>query len=516
MPVKDSLAVVLGFLVLWSVAIIPVLLSPLGSYPVVDASWHHTWATEIAGGNTFIYAPYFRAPLYPAVLGFVYLLTNSSMLSGVLLSLVFGALSVHLVHRIVFLRAGRIPSLVAASIWMINGINIFYSSTLLITPLYIFLLLFSFLLLDRDKPRKAGWLLLGLAAIARPGAVLLFPLVLVLYRRSWKDSWLMILPVLLVWVVNISYGDGSTVISSQGGINLYIGSGPEADGFTAFAPQGDGIPSDSLPYVDNVWSASYAPFEEGILPSPSEVSSWWVRRTIDHVAGSPLRSLALAGRKLVYLISPVAIPGNYDVYYFTGYSPVLRILAGSPRFPVSGLLIWLLIPGALFAGRLSLRERNVFFWVVCIAAGILPFFVTARLRLPLIPLVVILLVPRALKNIRKSLLLAPAGVAVGIGLAFATAGTVSAGGVNMAFHDGVAHFQQGDEHGAELLFLKAVGVAFNRQGDIDMNGVDALYNLGIISIRKRDTESARMYWERALLRDPEYTPAYEALLGLTR
>ncbi|MEA3265976.1 MAG: hypothetical protein U9P42_03410, partial [Candidatus Fermentibacteria bacterium] len=504
-PGKDSLAVVLGFLVLWAAAVVPILLCPLGSYPVVDASWHHVWATEIAGGNTFVYAPYFRAPLYPAVLGFVYFLTSGSMLFGVLLSLVLGTFSVHLVHRIVFRRAGRIPSLVAASIWMVNGVNIFYSSTLLITPLYIFLLLFSFFLLDRDKPRRAGWLLLGLAAIARPGAVLLFPLALVLYRKSWKNSWLMILPVLLVWVVNISCGDGSTVVSSQGGINLYIGSGPEADGFTAFAPEGEGIPSDSLPYVDNVWSASYAPFEHGFRPSPSEVSSWWVRRTLDYVVDSPFRSLLLSGRKLIYLFSPVAIPGNYDVYYFTGYSPVLRILAGFPRFPVSALLLWLLLPGALFAGRLSRGERNALLWIVCIAAGILPFFVTARLRLPLIPLVVILLVPRALKNIRKSLLLAPVGAAVGIGLAFATAGTVDAGGVNMAFHDGVAHFQHGNESGAEILFLKAVDVAFDRQDGIDLNGVDALYNLGIISIRKRDMESAVMYWEMALLRDPGYT-----------
>ncbi|MCD4709099.1 MAG: tetratricopeptide repeat protein [Candidatus Sabulitectum sp.] len=514
MPQKDCFAVIIGFLILWSITAIPILCSPLGDYPVVDASWHNAWAGEVAGGDIFIYAPYFRAPLYPVVLGFVYMFTGGSLLSGILLSLFFSVFSVHLVHRIVYRRAGRIPSLAAASIWMLYGVNLFYSTTLLITPMYICLLLLSFFLLDREKPHRLGWLFLGLAAITRPGAVLLFPLVFILYRKAWRSAWLLTVPVILVWVVNLVNGDGATMISSQGGINLYIGSGPEADGFTAFAPSGTGVPSDSLPYIDNVWAASYAPFEDDV--SPSGVSSWWVRKTADHIIAHPVDFLALTGKKLFYLISPVAIPSNYDAYYFSRYSPVLRILTGSPGFPVSGLLIWLILPGALFAGRFAGLEKNVLLWIVCLAVGILPFFVTARFRLPVIPFTVMLLVPRAMRNIGRSLLLAPAGVVAGIGLALVTVDTVKIGGVNMAFHDGVAHFQQGYESEAELLLLKAVEVAFSRDDGIDLNGVDALYNLGIICVRRRDTESARMYWEMALERDPGYTPAYEALMGLTR
>ena len=86
----------------------------------------------------------------------------------------------------------------------------------------------------------------------------------------------------------------------------------------------------------------------------------------------------------------------------------------------------------------------------------------------------------------------------------------------MAFYDGIAHFMQGDESGAEVLLLKATEVAFERIDGIDLNGVDALYNLGIISIRRQDTESARMYWEMALERNPGFTPAREGLAGLTR
>ncbi len=512
---RDAVIVPICFLILWAAITIPILLSPLGQFPVIDASWHNAWAEEIANGNIFVFAPYFRAPLYPLVLGSVYSITGGSYLSGVILSLLFGLFSVHIIQKSVFYRAGRIPSLVAAGLYMLYGVSTFYSSTLLIAPMYSFLIILSFFLLDREEPNKLGWLFLGLAAVTRPGAILLFPLALILYRKAWRSSWILFVPVILVWIINFAHGDTSTFISSQGGINFYIGNGPEADGYTAFAPSGSVAPSDSLPYLDNVWCSSYAPFEgEEVLPS--EVSSWWVNKTISYIAEHPSDFLFLTGKKVIYLISPVAVPSNYDVYYFTKYSPVLKILVGSPQFPLSGLLIWLILPGALAAGKLSQGERNTLLWIACLAVGIIPFFVTARFRIPMLPLVVILLVPRVLRNIKKSALLAPFGLAAGMGLALATAGTVDTGGVNMAFYDGIAHFQQGDELGAEVLLLKATEVAFERIDGIDLNGVDALYNLGIISIRRRDTESARMYWEMALERNPGFAPAREGLMGLTR
>jgi hypothetical protein len=514
MSLKDSALVIVVFVVLWLSVAVPILQSPLGRYPVVDAQWHNLWAQRIASGDLFVYAPYFRAPLYPAVLGLVYFAAGSSVVSGMLLSLVFGVLSLHLVHRIVFERAGRKASLAAASVWMFYGVNLFYCTTLLIVPLYTLLLLSAYYFLDREKPSPAGWLFLGLAAVARPGAVLLFPLALFFYRRGWKKSWLFVVPVFLIWAVNWYHGDLSTIISSQGGINFYIGNGPDADGFTAFAPSGKGTPADSIPYTDNVWAASYAPFEE--LAKPSEVSSWWAGKTIDYVLDNPLVFFLLTLKKAMYMISPVAIPSNYDVYYMAGYSPVLRILAGTPELPVSGLLLWFLFPGAILAGRWRKQELRVLLWIVFLAAGVLPFFITARFVLPMVPFVVILLIPRVLKNKKKSLLSGFTGIAAGVVFSAVTAGTVASGGVNMAFHDGVAHFQQGEEGQAEVLFLEAVEVALRRGGSVDLNGVDALYNLGIISIRRGDAESAELYWSMAVARGQGYAPAAEALAGLTR
>ncbi len=517
MSLRDQLIIASGFAVLWAVFAVPILLSPLGSYPVIDAAWHSAWASEIAGGHPDIYAPYFRAPLYPLVLGFCYLLTGSSVTTGAILSFLMAAASLLVIYRTVMdMHGSRIKAFAAATLTGINGVFLFYSTTLLIAPLYIFLLLLSFYSFQRVPSRRYGWIFLGLAAAARPSAVLLFPLALFLYRKTWRYCWLFLLPVLGVWAVNWSAGDPGTVISSQGGINFYIGSGPEADGYTSFAPDTRGSTAlpDSLPYADNVWAASVRPFSGGI--APSGVSREWTGRTLGYIQDNPAATASLFMKKLLYLVSPVAIPSNYDVYYYSRYSPAAGILEGTPEFPVAGLLLWLLVPGALAAGPLKSGERNALLWAAVLSLGVLPFFITARFLLPVLPFVVILLGPRFLSKPVKSLLLAPLGLAAGLGLARLTAHTVDSGGVNMAFHDGLAHYQQGYVEESETLFLQSVNVAFERNDGIDLNGTEALFNLGVIALGRGETGEAETYWRLALERNPGFAPAVQALQGLTR
>ncbi|PIE51841.1 hypothetical protein CSA37_09365 [Candidatus Fermentibacteria bacterium] len=517
LSLRDSAAVLVLFALLWAGVAVPVLSSPLGKYPVIDASWHFQWAEAVSRGDLFIYAPYFRAPLYPMVLASVFALTGPSVVAGVLLSFLLSAGAVHLVQRTVFETAGRTASFAAAAVTALNGVFLFYSSTLLITPLYIFLLVLSFYLFNRNSPSRWAWLVLGAAAVARPSAILLFPVSLFLFRKKLlKSAWLFLVPVASVWMINFFHGDFGTLISSQGGINLYIGSGPEADGYTAFAPEtaNEPLPVDSLPYTDNVFAASIADFSEEALPSA--VSAFWTRRTLRYIMEHLSESEVLILKKMLLIVSPVAIPSNYDVYYFTGYSAVLGFLAGSPAIPVAGLIIWMAVPGALAAGGFRRGEKEGLLWALTLAAGILPFFVTARFVLPLLPFIVIVTVPRVLRTPARSMALAIPGLIAALVIAFHTGYTVKTGGVNMAFHDGIAHYRTGRSEESEILFLKALETAMNRTDGIDLNGTDALYNLGIIAAGRSDMEAAERWWTAALERDSGHSLSRVALEGLTR
>lgn len=509
------LPVLLLFTAIWAAAMVPVLLEPLGGYPVVDAAWHHAWASEIAAGDVFVYAPYFRAPLYPMLLGLVYALTGPAPAAGAVLGFVLGSATLYAVYATVNRESGRKKAFWTAAVLSINAVFLFYSGLLLITPLFIMLLIISFSSFQARPGSCSGWLLLGLASVARPSAVAIVPLAFLLYPKARKRVWTFLLPVAAVWAINWSSGDPGTVISSQGGVNLFIGNGPNADGYTAFAPsvEGAGRPQDSLPYYDNVWTESLRPLPSG-TPA-SQVSSYWFERSLFEFRSHPLTVLDLAFRKVLFMVSPVAIPSNYDLYYFTSMSPLFQVLAGSPRFPVAGLLLWLLVPGALSAGPLSGLERNALLWALVLTAAVLPFFVTARFMLPIMPFMVILLVPRFLKRPVRALILAPAGLAAGLVLAWHTSFTVATGGVNMAFHDGMAHYREGRLEESERLFLSSLETALARN-DLDLNGTDALYNLGILALRRGDTDGAEVFWLRALERDPGYQPAAMALQGLTR
>jgi len=509
----DTALILLIFLATWAGVNLPILGSPLGRYPVVDARWHMLWAEAVSNGDLFIYAPFFRAPLYPWILGGWFSLFGPGVLSGALLSLAAGAGTVVLLHRTGLAFTSRGAAFLIAALWAIWGTALVYQGFMLIEPLYMFLLCAAFSALCRRPDSPAPWFLLGLACIARPGAVLLLPVSIMMFRprvRSWA-AWF--LPVVSVWAVNAFHGDPGTVISSQGGINFYVGSGPDADGVTAFAPAGRREPSGELPYVDNVWAASLAPLSTDAVPST--VSSYWTRLTLEHIVSSPAGHVLLLCRKALFLLSPVEIPCNYDAYYMGRISPLAGVLVTGPPLAFPGLLLWLLLPGALMAGRVGEHEKRVLAWVLTLAAGLAPFFITARFRLPMIPFVLLFAVPRCLRVWKKGVLMAPLGAALCVGLAVLTGPAVDTSGVNMPFHDGMANYSAGNRREARSLFMQAWERASGRTDGVDLNGTDALYNLGIMDLEDGNPEGAVFWFGRALEWNPGHIPSREALRSLT-
>ena len=515
---RDTLAVALVSMAACSTNLAFLSGHPLFGYPVIDAAWHHGWSGLISGGDLLAYAPFFRAPLYPWLLGIWYAVAGMTPLAGALLSLVLTVSGSMVLHRI----AGRIMprwwALGAGMVWALWGTSVFYSSLLLITPLFTLMLLLSFLLLTGDRWKVLGWLTLGLACVARPTALLLLPAAWFAGGRpGLRGSLAMGAPIAVVWAVNILAGDPGTVLSSQGGINLFLGNSMDSDGYTAFAPSVEEPPGDwsygeDLPYVDNVEMASRKAFPE--MDRGSRISAEWTGRAVSEVFEDPLHWLGLTGMKVLYLVSPIEIPSNYDPYYYRGLSPVIALLLHPPPAALPMLLLWLLLPGAIFSGRAGRDARAAGLFAITLAVGILPFFVTARFRLPLVPFALLWLAARASLKPRRALILAPAGITAGILLAMLTSGTVRSGGVNMPFHDGLAHYAAGDAEKAEDLFVMALDRASVRD-DMDLNGTDAMFNLGVIAAEQGDAGGAVFWWTSALERDPRHRASAAALETVT-
>ena len=167
------------------------------------------------------------------------------------------------------------------------------------------------------------------------------------------------------------------------------------------------------------------------------------------------------------------------------------------------------------AGKPTVFERRLLVWIGVLAAGLLPFFITARFRLPLIPFALLLLAPRFARKLKAGLLTAPLGLLAGAGLALLTGPYVETAGVNMPFHHGMAQYTAGNRSEARLLFMEAWDRASRRTDGIDLNGTDALYNLGVMALEEGEEEEAAFWFMEALRHNPGHQPSRSALSGLT-
>ncbi|MBN1433578.1 glycosyltransferase family 39 protein, partial [Candidatus Fermentibacterales bacterium] len=179
---------------------------------VVDAEWHHVWARMISRGQLEAYAPFFRAPLYPWLLGLSYRLFGSGPWTGRLLSLLVSLVGVAAFHRLCLRWTGRQRALLISLAWALWGTAVFYSCELLITPLYTTLLILVMLCVARREYAGSA-LLLGLASIARPSALLLAPMLPLFHGRlpGLRELVAFLLPICVVFSFNALAGDPGTL-----------------------------------------------------------------------------------------------------------------------------------------------------------------------------------------------------------------------------------------------------------------------------------------------------------------
>ncbi|MEL6429289.1 MAG: glycosyltransferase family 39 protein [Planctomycetota bacterium] len=390
--------------------------------PSMDAAFHLAWAEHIARGDEFQDGAFFRAPLYPLLLGGLVSLLGGDLLGVRLVQCLLGAataaLSVRLAQRVTgSLHAAAWTGALVATSWILVA----FDAELLIPTLLVPLLLLA---LDRmvawlPSPDVRGALVVGacfgLAAVARPNVLLFMPVLFgwsVLRTRSVRVPLALtlgtLLPIAPVTAHNALEGD-ATLVATQGGVNLWIGNNPDSDGSTAIVPgTRDGWWEG---YYDAIAAAEAA---EGRALRGSEVSDHYLSRTLRWWRAEPGAAAAHLGRKARLALSAVELSNNQDVR-FTALR-TLPVLALSPAR-------WELLLGLGAVGLgIALRERRrgaalLGAFVLVYGASIVLFFVTARFRVPLVPVLCVfsgLTLARAVESARaRSLrrtaaLLAPA------------------------------------------------------------------------------------------------------------
>lgn len=375
--------------------------NPFFDHPIMDPRYHDEWARRIAAGHWTDGQPFFRAPLYAYFLGAIYRLFGHDFLLPRVIQAAIGSATcvlLYLVGRRVWTEAA---GLFAGLLGALYVMFIYFDAELLINVLENFLFVALLLLVlvareagRRDERRAALWwglagLAGGLGAVARPTILAFLPAIgiwmafsgggrRVVLRRMLVFGIGLGVAILPVTLHNLIVGGDLVPIASQGGVNFYLGNNPGADGWSATAPE----------FPRDWWGGYNAAIEQaerarGRSLRASEVSDYWMKRGLDWLRSDPATARALWKRKFLLFWDANELGNNQDFYFFRRFSGLLR-----GPLPGFGLVAPLGLAGLLLCTR-SAAAGLLASYVAIYTLAIVAFFVCDKLRLPVVPALIL-------------------------------------------------------------------------------------------------------------------------------
>jgi tetratricopeptide (TPR) repeat protein len=289
------------------------------------------------------------------------------------------------------------------------------------------------------------------------------------------------LAIVLVPVAARNYfvGGGFYLTTSQFGPNFFIGNNPRSDGTYMSLRPGRGAPE-----YERQDATELAEHALGRRLTPAEVSTYWTDRALGFVTSQPGAWLRLQARKLLLLWNADEMLDTESQQTHAEWSWPLRVLGPLGHF---GILVPLALVG-VWATWPDRRRLWVFHaMIVAYAASVLMFYVFARYRFPLVPL----LMPFAAVAVAR---LADA--------ALAAAGARAAGS-----RDGRAPRAGWLSTAAALLIASAVFTNWPLLEAATMQAVTE-NNIAVALQEQRRFDDAIAHYRRALEFKPDYAPAY--------
>lgn len=505
--------------------------NPGFTVPMVDEKWHWLWANEIIEKSFWGDGAYFRAPFYPYFLAFLSFITGNSIFWAKFLQILLCGGTAYYIFKLSAYLFNQKVGLFAGIFYSFYGTLLYYEAMFLIPVLFIFFLSWGMyrLIVYQESFSLKTWLItgiiFGLATISRPNILLVLP-VLAIWLFFVSDKTLSIVnrikkPVLLfigvvlmilpITIRNVIVTDEFTLLSTQGGINFYIGNNPIANGLSMKMPEVD--LNESLSWNQFMPATlSAAQKEKGMALTEAEASSFWTSKAIDFIINNPGKFLGLVWKKSVYLVSGFENSDNSDIYYERGKSYLYSALLWNYglRFPF-GLLFPLFIIGIYLTRKDYKKLLPLYLFVLAYIPTIVLFLVTARHRLPLIPFLIIIATAGIIKVFdllkqknRRSLFLA--GIILLLSLLLFNREYYLEGGSNnfqIHFNAGIKYDNIENYSAAEQEYIKA--------NEYFPYSASLITNLGYSQFKQGKLVKAEKNYIRALKIDSEFYRAYNNL-----
>lgn len=362
-----------------------------------DSKIYNDWAWQlVTTGNWFGAEVFFMVPIYPYILGIIYLIFGHSIFLVQILQVIISTLNIFLIYLIARNISTKQVGYIAAVISSLYSIFVFYSGAILSETFQVFMLsILLFYISANFNKKDFNWLvfglLLGISALFRANILIFFFGVLFwIYfnKKSLKTTFVksallfsfgVAIPILPVTINNYVAEKDFVLLTSNGGLNFYIGNGPNAQGVFVTPKQFD--------YFEDMSGRKFAEKNVGHKLSASQASSYWYGKTLKYMVEHPGKEAELLLKKVVLFFGSAENSQSaiMDKNYFENhYSKILKL----PLFSFYFVSIFGMF--GLIIGWKKKREFAIYYvFFATYVLGAILFFVNGRFRLGLTPLLIV-------------------------------------------------------------------------------------------------------------------------------
>jgi len=460
-----------------------------------DSRAYDEWAQRIAAGDWIGHDVFYQAPLYPYFLASVYAVAGRNLLLVRIVQAVLGSLAcvcVALAGRNFFSpRVGVAAGLILA----LYAPAIFFDGLIQKSTLDVFFLSVALWLISRtynaERATPSQWLPLGLAigalSLTRENAIVFTAVIAVWTFVAARARGLALfvagvaIVILPVALRNSLVGGGFYVTTSQFGPNFYIGNNPNADGTYQSLRFGRGAPE-----YERQDATEIAERELGRSLTPAEVSGYWTDRALDFITGRPADWLRLVAKKGALLVNATEMLDTESQESHAEWSLPLRVTGIVGHF---GVLVPLAVVGIIAMWPARARWWVLLAMIAAYAASVLMFYVFARYRYPLVPMLVL----------------------------FAAAGLIAAGDELLARVRSTRRAVPRLTRWPALVAVATVAIVSNWP-ILSANVMRSIteHNLGAAFQADGRYDEALEHYRRALALQPDYAPAYNNMASAFR
>jgi 4-amino-4-deoxy-L-arabinose transferase-like glycosyltransferase len=468
----------------------------LFDYPVVDEERYVAMGRALAEGHVADPRPWFHPPGVVYALAAVFWACGPDLLAPRLVQAMVSTASCGLAFAVGRRLFSPRVGLAAAAVCAVHGVLVFETYELLPPTWMVASDLLALWLLLRAAERRTpetsllAGLALGVAAVFGPTVLPFAVFAAAWLRRPALVAALAVgvaLPIAPVTWSNWQRGHEVVVLSTNGGINFYLGNNDRYEETLAVRP-------------GEHWMAlQEEPARAGVV-APGAQSAWFYERGRAFWWEHPAAAFSLYLRKLYLFFDGPEIARDTDVYAMRSDSALLRalVIRGPPWLP-DGLLVPLALVGAAVCWRDRKRLLPAYAFVAMQALVIAAFFATSRYRVPALPVLAMFAaagVERlASASRRKRVAAAAAFAALAVALNVATHESSTSFAAELDFYRGLAS--------ARYLHRLPPAVEFFRRASAEDPGDGRIwFELGNALDSASRTDEALDAWRRAGEADP--------------